>query len=136
MGFVSRRFANYPLALKIYRITKRFLVILFSVQLLYTILLIWMPVFTTPTIIGQWLGGKAIYKDWVSMDQISIAAQHAVIALGPAVPRPRIIGLSANAMAEDIQAALQAGMDDYLAKPITPTGLREMLEKWGTTTAS
>lgn len=80
MGFVSRRFVNYPLALKIYRITKRFLVILFSVQLLYTILLIWMPVFTTPTIIGQWLGGKAIYKDWVSMDQISIAAQHAVIA--------------------------------------------------------
>jgi monofunctional glycosyltransferase len=43
-------------------------------------LLIWMPVFTTPTIIGQWVGGKDIYKAWVSRDKISVAAQHAVIA--------------------------------------------------------
>ena len=61
-----------------------------------------------------------------------LEATRAIIALGPAVTRPRIIGLSANAMAEDIQAALQAGMDDYLAKPMTPGGLRGMLEKWGT----
>ena len=60
-----------------------------------------------------------------------LEATRAIIALGPAVPRPRIIGLSANAMAEDIQAALDAGMDDYLAKPMTPGGLRAMLEKWG-----
>lgn len=59
-----------------------------------------------------------------------LEATRAILALGPAVPRPRIIGLSANAMAEDVQAALQAGMDDYLAKPITPGGLRGMLEKW------
>ena len=59
-----------------------------------------------------------------------LEATRAIIALGPAVPRPRIVGLSANAMAEDVQAARQAGMDDYLAKPITPLGLREMLEKW------
>ena len=36
-------------------------------------------------------------------------------------------------MAEDIQAAMQAGMDDYLAKPIEPAELRRMLEKWGPT---
>jgi len=64
-------------------------------------------------------------------DMDGLEAARAIIALGPAVPRPRIIGLSANAMTEDIQAALQAGMDDYLAKPITPGGLRGMLEKWG-----
>ncbi len=62
-----------------------------------------------------------------------LEATRAIIAQGPAVPRPRIIGLSANAMAEDIQAALRAGMDDYLAKPMTPGGLRGMLEKWGGT---
>ena len=60
-----------------------------------------------------------------------LEATRAIIALGPAVPRPRIVGLSANAMTEDVQAALQAGMDDYLAKPITPAGLREMITKWG-----
>lgn len=60
-----------------------------------------------------------------------LEATRAIIALGPAVPRPRIIGLSANGMAEDIQAALDAGMDDYLAKPMTPSGLRAILEKWG-----
>ena len=60
-----------------------------------------------------------------------LEATRAIIALGPAVQRPRIVGLSANAMTEDVQAALQAGMDDYLAKPITPAGLREMITKWG-----
>jgi len=59
-----------------------------------------------------------------------LEATRAILALGTAVGRPRIIGLSANAMTEDVQAALAAGMDDYLAKPITPIGLREMLTKW------
>jgi CheY-like chemotaxis protein len=64
-----------------------------------------------------------------------LEATRTIIARGPAVARPRIIGLSANAMTEDVQAALAAGMDDYLAKPITPLGLREMLTKWAGKTA-
>jgi signal transduction histidine kinase len=55
-------------------------------------------------------------------------ATRAIIALDSP---PRIVGLSANAMAEDIQAAKQAGMDDYLAKPVSPVELRGLLEKWG-----
>ena len=42
---------------------------------------------------------------------------------------PRIIGLSANAMAEDVQAATQAGMVGYLAKPVKPGELRGVLER-------
>jgi signal transduction histidine kinase len=57
-------------------------------------------------------------------------ASRAILALDGAPP-PRIIGLSANAMAEDVQAAKQAGMIDYLAKPVNPGELRRLLEHWG-----
>lgn len=80
MGFISRRFADSPKFLRFYRIIKRGAKILFFTHLIYTLLLIFMPVFTTPTIIGQWLGGKTIYKKWVSYENISEAAMKAVIA--------------------------------------------------------
>lgn len=41
-----------------------------------------------------------------------------------------IIALTANAMAEDREACLQAGMDDYIAKPFKPDALRALLERW------
>ena len=41
-----------------------------------------------------------------------------------------IIALTAAAMAEDKQKAIEAGMDDYLSKPVRPDTLKEMLEKW------
>jgi monofunctional glycosyltransferase len=80
MGFISRKLANHPRWFKTYLIVKRVFITLFIGHFVYTILLIWIPVFTTPTIIGQWMGGKDIYKEWVSRDKISVAAQHAIIA--------------------------------------------------------
>ena len=41
-----------------------------------------------------------------------------------------VIAMTANAMAEDRQKCLAAGMDDYLAKPVNPRALAELLEKW------
>lgn len=80
MGFLSKRFVKYPSVLRIYRIVKRVFLTLFLAHLIYTLLLIWMPVFSTPTIFGQWIIGKDIRKQWVSLDQISVSLQHAVIA--------------------------------------------------------
>jgi PAS domain S-box-containing protein len=45
-----------------------------------------------------------------------------------------IIALTAGALTEDRQRCLDAGMDDYLAKPIDPEDLRTALERWTLTT--
>jgi signal transduction histidine kinase/DNA-binding response OmpR family regulator len=45
--------------------------------------------------------------------------------------RPMIIAMTANAMAEDREACLAAGMDDYVAKPIRPDALVEALRRAG-----
>jgi signal transduction histidine kinase len=45
--------------------------------------------------------------------------------------RPRLIAMTANAMAKDRERCLEAGMDDFLSKPIHVDVLRAMLERWG-----
>ncbi len=41
-----------------------------------------------------------------------------------------IVAMTANAMISNQEKCLAAGMDDYLAKPIEPSDLRTMIEKW------
>jgi len=47
--------------------------------------------------------------------------------LNPDIP---VIAMTANAMAGDRERVLEAGMNDYLAKPINPKTLDEMLQRW------
>ncbi len=46
--------------------------------------------------------------------------------------QPIIIAMTANAMAEDKEACLNAGMDDYVSKPIRLDELVKLLERWAT----
>jgi CheY-like chemotaxis protein len=38
--------------------------------------------------------------------------------------------MTANAMQGDRELCLEAGMNDYITKPVSPQVLEEVLEKW------
>ena len=45
-------------------------------------------------------------------------------------PKIPIIAMTANAMKGDMEICLDAGMDDYIAKPISFDKIRSMVDKW------
>jgi CheY-like chemotaxis protein/anti-sigma regulatory factor (Ser/Thr protein kinase) len=51
-------------------------------------------------------------------------------AEGDGRSRTTIVAVSANATQDDVRACRDAGMDDYLSKPVTRAKLSALLEKW------
>ena len=45
------------------------------------------------------------------------------------IKQPRIVAMTANALPEDKENCLKAGMDDYISKPINLEALQTMLKQ-------
>ncbi|HVY71544.1 MAG TPA: response regulator [Verrucomicrobiae bacterium] len=49
----------------------------------------------------------------------------------PDAGRPRLIAMTGNAMQGDREKCLEAGMDDYIAKPVRPKEMEAAILRWG-----
>lgn len=63
------------------------------------------------------------------MDGYAATAAIRAMEYGKQRERVLIVALTANAMVEDRQKCLDAGMDDFLTKPVTKEAIREMLSR-------
>ncbi|AFZ11214.1 multi-sensor hybrid histidine kinase [Crinalium epipsammum PCC 9333] len=70
-----------------------------------------------------------VLMDMQMPEMDGIEATRRIIQNWQSVERPRIIALTANAMQGDKELCLQAGMDDYLSKPIRLENLVQALSK-------
>ena len=86
-----------------------------------------------PTLINDILDFSKIESGKLDIEEIDLNGFEATrrIRCGEAAGRHvTIIALTANAMAGDRQLCLDAGMDDYLPKPVKAVDLAEMLARW------
>ncbi len=71
-----------------------------------------------------------VFMDMQMPEMDGIAATREIVKRWP-TNRPRIVAMTANATEEDERLCREAGMDDYVAKPVTLTSIAKALERAG-----
>ncbi|MBI2566063.1 MAG: response regulator [Candidatus Schekmanbacteria bacterium] len=64
------------------------------------------------------------------LDGLEATRQIRALAAAAGGRRVPIIAMTAHAMRGDRERCLEAGMDDYISKPVNPTALAEALRRW------
>jgi CheY-like chemotaxis protein len=70
-----------------------------------------------------------VLMDMMMPEMDGLAATRSIRETRPADEQPHIIAVTANVAAEARQQCFQAGMDDYLSKPVSVSSLRAALER-------
>lgn len=78
----------------------------------------------------KWTDYDIVFMDHMMPEMDGITATRKIRALGGKHHDQVIVALTANVVAMSRDAFIQAGMSDFLAKPIEKRKLRELLEKW------
>ncbi|OQX15645.1 MAG: hybrid sensor histidine kinase/response regulator [Thiothrix lacustris] len=73
-----------------------------------------------------------IFMDMQMPDMDGLEATRRIRADFPLDQQPIIIAMTANAMEGDRQECLQAGMNDYISKPVLPEAVETALQYWCT----
>jgi PAS domain S-box-containing protein len=73
-----------------------------------------------------------VFMDLQMPEMDGIEATRRILAEHSALLRPRIVAMTANALAGDRERCLAAGMDDYIAKPILPVDMQAIIERMAT----
>ncbi|MBW2690042.1 MAG: response regulator, partial [Deltaproteobacteria bacterium] len=74
-----------------------------------------------------------IFMDMQMPEMDGLKASRQITRDWPAAQRPIIIAMTANTLAGDRERCLEAGMDDYIAKPVSIPEIHAALERWGKT---
>ncbi len=77
-----------------------------------------------------------VFMDMQMPEMDGLEATRQIIATAPPHKRPHIIAMTANALQEDREKCLAAGMTDYITKPLKIEKLQRVIEKWGQECAS
>ena len=72
-----------------------------------------------------------VFMDVEMPEMDGLEATRAIAKRLPAQSRPAIIGTTAYAMEDDRASCLEAGMNDYISKPIRIEEIQRALERWG-----
>jgi CheY-like chemotaxis protein len=73
-----------------------------------------------------------VFMDVQMPEMDGLEATRRITAKWPSGDRPRIVAMTANAMQGDREMCLEAGMDDYVTKPIRVDALVEALTRVST----
>lgn len=72
-----------------------------------------------------------VFMDIMMPEMDGLEATRKILQSCPSLKAPIIVAMTANAMSGDRELCLQAGMSDYVSKPINPGAVREILTQWG-----